>query len=58
MFAAFAACLFRYRLSLSTWVITLHAEFDQQLDEPVPMPSFTLLRIGLPDNYHHQVQEI
>jgi len=29
---------------LSTWVTTLHAEFDQQTDEPVPMPSFTLLQ--------------
>jgi len=25
-------------------MVAVHAEFDQQLDEPVPMPSFALLQ--------------
>jgi len=38
-------------------MVAVQAEFDQYLNEPVLMPSFTLLRDGLPANYHHQLQE-
>jgi len=38
-------------------MVAVHAEFDQYLNEPVLMPSFTLLRDWIPANYHHQLQE-
>jgi len=38
-------------------MVALHAEFDQYQDEPVPMQSVTINQIGLPANYHHQLQE-
>jgi len=38
-------------------MVAVHAEFDQYLNEPVLMPSFTYCGIGLPAIYHHQLQE-
>jgi len=39
------------------WVVALHADFDQQLDEPVRVLLSYYCRIGLPANCHHQLQQ-
>jgi len=39
------------------WVITLHAEFDRQLDEPVPVHHSHYCMIELLANYYCQLQE-
>ena len=39
------------------WLITLRAKFDQYLDEPVPVHHSQYCRIGLPADYHHQLQK-